>query len=189
MRTSARTLVLVSGAVLALLVMAGSDSGQLGAKEKPAQLSLNDPTVHLYSVLDSKYNGKLQDLYLLADMFNDPKNPGQEQHVIEVEYNKDHAFGKLQIHVRTVGQLTPEQLKAYSPKQIFDYAESDSAKFMKTDAGPFGKPGDVYLEVGADGGALADLPITPEIQAQYDHYLTQYILPALEKKAAEGGGA
>lgn len=184
MRNKGRILFLMAGAALALLVVAGSEAGRLSAKEKQVAVNPNDPTVRLFALLDSKDNGKLEDLYLLADTFNDPKNPGQQQHVIEVEYSKDRAFGKLQIHVRTVGQLTPEQLKAYSPKQIFDYAENDSAKFMKTDAGPFGKPGDVYFEQVADG-ALSDTAITADVQSQYDRYINQYLLPALEKKTTE----
>jgi len=165
-------------------------AGLLEAKEKTPQLSPNDPTVRLYSLLDSKYNGKLEDFCLLADVVSDPKNPGQaQQHVLRIEYNKDRAFGKLRIYVRTVAQLTPAQMKTYSPKQIYDFGETDSAKFTKTDPGPLGKPGDVYFEAPADGGALATVSVTPEVQAQYERYLTQYLLPALEKKAAGGTGS
>ena len=143
------------GAVFALLVFGGGNAGRLGAKEKTPPISPNDPTVRLYNLLDSKYNGKLDDFCVLADVVNDPKNPGQaQQHVLRIEYSKDRAFGKLNIHVRTVAQLTPEQLKTYTPKQIYDFAETDSAKFTKTDPGPFGKPGDVYFEPASDGGAL-----------------------------------
>jgi hypothetical protein len=162
----------------------------LGAKEKPPQINPNDPTVRLYDLLDSKFNGKLEDFCVLADVFNDPKNPGQtQQHVLRVEYGKERAFGKLNIRVRTVAQLSPEQLKTYSPKQIYDFAETDSAKFTKTDTGPFGKPGDVYFEPAADGGAMGTVAATPEVQAQYDRFVTQYLLPALEKKAADGNGS
>ena len=115
----------------------------MGAKEKTSPTDPNDPTYRLFSLLDSKYNGKLDDFCVLADLMNDPKNPGQElQHVIRIEYNKDKAFGKLNLHVRTVAQLTPEQLKTYTPKQIFDFAETDTAKFTKSDAGSFGRTGD-----------------------------------------------
>jgi len=183
MRTHTRTLAIIAGTILALLAW-GGESGRLGAKEKASQIGPNDPTVRLYALLDSKYNGKVDDFYMLADMFNDPKNPGQQQHVIHIDYSKNRAFGKLSIHVRTVGQLTPEQLKAYDSKQIYDFAETDTAKFTKTDPGSFGKPGDVYFEPSSEGGPMGTVPITPEVQAQYEHYVTQYLLPALEKKAA-----
>jgi hypothetical protein len=190
MRTNTRTIVIIGGTVLTLLVLGSDNAGRLGAKEKSSQVGPNDPTVRLYNLLDSKYNGKLDDIFLLSDVFNDPKNPGQaQQHVLRIDYSKDRAFGKLNIHVRTVAQLTPEQLKAYSPKQIYDFADSDSAKFTKTDPGPFGKPGDVYFEPSSDGGAMGTVPVTPEVQAQYERFVTQYLLPILEKKAAGGNGS
>jgi hypothetical protein len=190
MRTRARVVAIAVGTVLAVLVWGGSNAGRLGAKEKPSQLNPNDPTVRLYALLDAKFNGKLDDFCVLADTFTDPKNPGQEQqHVLRVEYSKDRAFGRLRIYVRVVAQLTPAQLKAYTTKQIYDFGETDLAKFTKTDPGPYGKPGDVYYETGADGSAEGTLPITPELQGQYDRYVTQYLLPALEKKAGESAGS
>ena len=190
MRNNVRTLAIMGGAVLTILVLGGGNAPRLGAKDKASQVGPNDPTLRLYSLLDSKYNGKLEDYYTLADVVNDPKNPGQTlQHVLCVAYNKDRAFGKLNIHVRTVAPLTPEQLKAYNTKQIYDFAESDSAKFTKTDPGPFGKPGDVYFEQSSDGGALRAVSVTAEVQAQYERLVTQYLLPALEKKAAGGSGS
>ena len=187
MRNSARTFAIIAGAVLIILVLGGGNAPRLGAKDKTSQVNPNDPTLRLYSLLDSKFNGKLDDLILLADVFNDPKIPGQpQQHLVRVDYGKDRAFGKLNIRVRTVGQPTPEQLKAYNPSQMYGFAETDSAKFTKTDPGPFGKPGDVYFETAADGGALATAAVTPEVQAEYERLVTQYLLPALEKKAAGG---
>ncbi|MGO8790910.1 MAG: hypothetical protein ACLQVL_26500 [Terriglobia bacterium] len=187
MRTSMRLLVTGMSTVLTLLLLGGG-VGRLGAKDKSPQVSSDDPTFRLYSLLDSKYNGKLDDFYLLADVANDPKNPGQpQQHVLRVEYSKDRAFGKLRIYVRTVGQVTPEQLKAYTPKQIYEFAENDSAKFTKTDPGSFGKVGDVYFEPVADG-ALGTTAISSEVQTQYERFVTQYLIPALEKKTAEGSG-
>jgi hypothetical protein len=181
---------MIVGTVFTLLVFGGGNAGRLGAKEKGSQIDANDPTVRLYTLLDSKYNGKLEDFCVLADVANDPKNPGQaQQHVLRVEYDKDRAFGKLRIYVRTVAQLTPEQLKTYSPKQVYDFGEADSAKFTKTDPGPLGKPGDVYFEASPDGGPLATVSVTPQVQAQYERYVTQYLLPALEKKAAGGSGS
>lgn len=185
MRTSARALAVIMGVVSALLVLGGSTARRLEAKEKVSQVSSDDPTVRLYNLLDSKFNGKVDDFVVLADLVSDPKDAGQEQHVLRVEYSKDRAFGKLSIHVRTVAQLTPEQLKTYSPKQIYDFAETDTAKFTKTDPGPFGKPGDVYFEPTSDG-AIGSVPPTPEVQAEYERFVTQYLLPALEKKTADG---
>jgi hypothetical protein len=57
--------------------MGGGSAGRLGAKDKGSQGNPNDPTVRLYSLLDSKYNGKLEDFCVLADKIDDPKNPGQ----------------------------------------------------------------------------------------------------------------
>jgi hypothetical protein len=168
----------------------GGSAGRMGAKEKNSAPNANDPTFRLFSLLDSKYNGKLDDFCVLADLVSDPKNPGQQlQRVIRIEYSKDRAFGKLSIHVRTVAPLTPDQLKAYSPKQTFDFAESDSAKFTKTDAGSFGRPGDVYFEPSSEGGPLATVAVTSEVQSQYELIVTQYLLPALEKKAEGGSGS
>ncbi len=190
MRISMRTLLLTCGTILTVWLLAGAYAGRLGAKEKTPQIDPNDPTVHLYSLLDSKYNGKVDDLYVLADVFNDPKNPGQpQQHVLRIEYAKDRAFGKLRIYVRTIAQLSPDQLKTYTPKQVYDFAESDSAKFTKTDPGPFGKSGDMYFQPTSDGGPLGQVTATPEVQTQYEHYVTQYIIPALEKKTGEGSAS
>lgn len=187
MRTKGQALLIVGGAVCALLVVGAGNGGRLDAKDRGSQISSNDATVRLYSLLDSKFSGKLDDVFLLSDSAPDPKNPGQtQQHVLRIDYSKDRAFGKLTIHVRTVGQLTPEQLKAYSPKQIYDFAETDSAKFTKTDPGSFGRPGDVYFEPTSDSGAMGSMPATPEVQAQYERYVTQYLLPILEKRAAGG---
>ena len=189
MKTSARSYAIMGGVVITLLIW-GGNAGRLGAKEKTSAVNPNDPTFRLYSLLDSKYNGKVDSFCVLADAVNDPKNPGQQQqHVLRIEYNKDRGFGKLSIHVRTVAQLTPEQLKTYTPQQIYDFAETDSAKFTKTDPGSFGKPGDVYFEASADGGPLQTVPVTAEVQAQYDLFVTQYLLPTLEKKAAGGSGS
>ena len=187
MRNNTRTLSILPGAVLTILALGGGNALRLVAKDKNSQVNANDPTVRLYSLLDSKYNGKLDDLILLADVFDDPKIPGQpQQHVIRVDYGKERAFGKLNIHVRTVAQPTSEQLKAYNPKQIWDYAETDTAKFTKTDPGTFGRTGDVYFELAPEGGSLATAPVTPQVQAEYERLVNQYLLPALEKKTTGG---
>jgi len=89
MRNDARTSAIIVGTVLTILVTLGGDTPRLGAKDKTPQVGPNDPTVRLYSLLDSKYNGKLDDFILLADVFNDPKIPGQpQQHVLRVDYAK-----------------------------------------------------------------------------------------------------
>ena len=190
MRNNARMLAVFAGAV-AVLSLLGSGAGRLDAKEKEKgpQVSPDDPTLRLYNLLDSKYDGKLDSFYLLGDVFTDPKNPGQpQQHILLVEYSKDRAFGKLRIYVRTVAQLTPAQLKTYTAKEDYGFAENDSAKFTKTDPGPFGKVGDVYIETTPEG-AMGTATVTPEVQAEYDRFVSQYIIPALEKKAAEGSGS
>jgi len=186
MCTNRKIGALILGAVLALTVL-GAGPHEVGAKEKLLSGNLNDPVFRLFSLLDSKYNGKVDDFCLLADLISDPKSPGSQlQRVIRVEYSKDRMFGKLSLHVRTVAQLTPEQLKAYSPKQIYDFAETDMAKFTKTETGLFGKPGDVYFEASSDGGPLTTVAITPLVQSQFESLISQYVLPALEKKPAEG---
>jgi hypothetical protein len=175
-------------AVVLLLAFGGGSLGLLSAKDKSSQISADDPTLRLYSLLDSKFNGKLEDFCVLADVVNDPSTPGQpQQRVLRMDYDKDRGFGKLNIHVRTVAQLTPDQLKTYTPKQIYDFGENDSAKFTKTDPGSFGRPGDVYFATPSDGAALASAPAKAEVQTQYETYVTQYLMPALEKKAAGGG--
>jgi hypothetical protein len=188
MKTKPRVVPITTGALLVLLVFAGGNAARLRAKEKTPAVSPDDPTLRLYNLLDSKFGGKLENTYLLADVFTNPKNPEQvEQHVLRVEYDKNNAFGKLRIYVRAVDKLSPAQLKTYTPKEIYEFAETDSEKFTKTDPGSFGRPGDVYFRPAEPGGPLATVPITDEVQARYDRYLTQFVLPALEKK--EGGGS
>ena len=77
MRISARVLAIIAGTILILLVFGGGNARRLGAKEKTPGIGPNDPTVRLYSLLDSKYNGKLNDFFLLADVVNDPRIPGK----------------------------------------------------------------------------------------------------------------
>jgi len=190
MRTNYRALAIILGTVMGFFLLGGESSGPLCAKDKGSQVSSDDPTLRLYNLLDSKFSGKLDDFYVLADVVNDAQNPGQpQQHVISADYSKDRAFGKLNIHIRTVAQLTPAQLKTYTPKQIFAFAEDDTAKFTKTDPGTFGKLGDVYFQQTSGGGALGAATITSDVQADYDRYVTQYLMPALEKKAAGGSGS
>ena len=185
MRFKAPELPLLGGALLAFVLFAGGSPGIATAKDRLAAVSSDDPTLRLYSLLDTKLGGKLEDFYLLADTFSDPQNPNQsQQHVLKLEYDKSRAFGKLRIYVRTVDQLTPDQLKTYNTKEIYDFAESESEKFTKTDPGNFGRTGDVYFQPTSPGGPLGTATATPEVQSRYEHYVTQFVIPALEKKAS-----
>ncbi|MGH9353587.1 MAG: hypothetical protein ACRD2G_15735 [Terriglobia bacterium] len=147
-------------------------------------VSANDPTARLYQMADQSLDGKFS-FYLLADVYTDPSHPGSPyQRVLRVVYNKALYFGRFAIHVRSVAKLTPEQLATYTPKEIFDYADTDTAEFEKIDPGKFGKTGDLYL-AAANGQPLASSPITPDVQAEYEMLVTNYVLPAVEKQAAQ----
>jgi len=152
------------------------------AKEKIPTVSPDDLTLRLFQLLDSSYAGKLSEFYFIGDVYNDPKIPDKElQHVFKAEYEKGRAFGRFRLCVRSVDKLTAGQLKDYTPKQIYDFGELDVEKFTKTDPGPFGKTGDVYFRAIPDG-PLATAPITDEARKAYEIYITQWLLPALEKK-------
>jgi len=181
-KTTPRT-PLITAVTTALLFVAGALASPAPVKEKVPPVSPDDVTLRLYQLLDSAYEGKLLDFYLIADTFKDPQSAGQEhQHILKVEYEKARGFGKLRIHVRMVDKLTPEQLKAYTTKQIFEFAEVDSEKFTKTDPGSFGRPGDVYFRAVTEGGPLASVPPTDDTRVAYERYLTECLLPALQKK-------
>ena len=49
------------------------------------------------------------------------------QHVLQVDYDRDRFFGRFRIHVRGVSQLTPAQLKEYTPGQIYGFGFSPCA--------------------------------------------------------------
>lgn len=154
----------------------------LGAKERIQPVSSDDPTFRLYQLLDTSYGGKLDELYVIADTFKDPKKGDQaEQHILKLEYDKSRAFGKLRLYVRVVDKLTSDQEKTYTPKQVYEFAEADSEKFTKTDPGPLGRPGDLYFQATQDR-PLATVPVTDEARKEYDDFITQYLLPALAKK-------
>jgi len=160
--------------------MAGKEKGQ--GKDQPLAVTENDPTYRLFQLLDTTRGGKLTDFYVVADLYKNPQNPQEEfQRVARVVYDKDHAFGKLTLYLRSVAKMDPAQMSTYSPKEIYEFAESDMEKYTKTDPGPFGGKGDVYFHV-TDIGALSMVPITEEVQRTYEMLLTQYILPALGKK-------
>lgn len=157
-------------------------SGLLSAKEKAPTIDPNDITLRLYQLLDTSYAGKLLDFYVIGDVFKDPKNPDHElQHIFKVDYDKGNSFGRFRLYVRSLDKLTPGQLKDYTPKQVYEFGDSDVERFTKTDPGPFGKAGDVYFQAMADG-AIASAPITDEARKAYETYVTQWILPALEKR-------
>jgi len=168
-------------AFCALLLTAGLPSLHL-AKEKPPVVSPDDLTLRLFQLLDSSYGGKLADFYVIGDVYKDAKIPDKVlQHVFKAEYEKDRAFGRFRLYVRSVDQLTPGQLKDYTPKQVYDFAEVDVEKFTKTDPGPFGRTGDLYFQA-SENGPLATVPITDETRKEYEAYISQWILPALQKK-------
>lgn len=149
------------------------------AKEKAQRVDPNDPTLRLFDLLDNTRNGKLEDFFALADVYSEQ---GKDfQHVIRVDYDKNRAFGKLRIYLRSVAKMAPEQLQTYAPKQVYDFGETDLEKFVKTEPGEFGKQGDIYLRGDAEN-PLATTPITHEAHKSYDMLVTQYLLPALQKK-------
>jgi hypothetical protein len=139
----------------------------------------NDVTGKLFQLLDSQHSGKLDDIYVLADTYTDSSGD-QYRHVLRVDYDKSRSFGRLAIYLRSVGKMTPEQLAAYTPEQIYGFGEVDLAKFVKTEPGPFGEKGDLYLE-SSDDQPLHTTPVNAEAKKKYEDYVTQYVIPALQK--------
>ncbi|MBZ5543050.1 MAG: hypothetical protein LAO07_05145 [Acidobacteriia bacterium] len=169
-------------APLFLAVAGGALSPSLRAKDKTPPIDPNDPTLRLYQLLDDTRGGKLADFYLIADVYKNPDNTDEDlQHILRVEYDKAHVFGKLNIYVRSISKIQPEQMKIYTAKEFYDFGLSDLEKFVKTEPGPFGKPADMYLRAGNDR-PLATAPITDEVRKAYESFLTQYLSPALQKK-------
>ena len=180
MRTCRPTFLLLA-AFCAFLMTAGRPT-LCAAKEKPMVVSPDDVTLRLFQLLDSSYSGKLAEFYLLGDVYKDPKSPDKElQHVFKVEYEKARAFGRLRLYVRSVDKLTPGQLKDYTPQQVYEFADADLEKFTKTDPGPLGRTGDLYFQA-TENGPLATSPVTDEVRKQYESYVAQWLMPALEKK-------
>ncbi|MBZ5513367.1 MAG: hypothetical protein LAN62_00710 [Acidobacteriia bacterium] len=171
--------------LLAFLLLAGQQGAfapAVSAKDKSAAADPNDLTFRLYQLLDGNYGGKLGNFYLITDVYRDPSSPQEElQHILRVDYDKDRGFGKLNIYVRSVGKIQPDQMKAYTTKEFYEFGESDQEKFVKTDPGPLGKTGDVYLRAEGDR-PLATTPITDDARKSYETILTQYLIPALQKK-------
>ena len=180
MRTGRPSFSLI--AAFCTILLTGGLPGLHFAKEKIPTVSPDDLTLRLFQLLDSSYGGKLSEFYLVGDVYKDPKNPDHElQHIFKAEYSKDSIFGKFRLYVRSVDELTPGQLKDYTPKQIYEFGDADVERFTKTDPGTFGKAGDIYFQATADG-ALATAPITDEARKEYETYVEQWLLPALEKK-------
>jgi hypothetical protein len=168
-------------AILTGFLLALCAAPPASAREKKAYSS-SGATGQLYQLLDGSYGGKLADFYLLADVYADPKKPDSElQHVLSVTYDKNLFFGRFVLEVRSIGKPTPDQLKTYSPEQMFTFGESDAEKFEKIKPGPLGTQGDLYQR-SDDEGVLKEAPITDEVRNEFDHYITEYILPALKKK-------
>ena len=175
-----RILIVVWAAILLVL----SSSGTILAKEKNQSVDPNDVTLRLFQLMDETRNGKVADFFVLADIYKDKdsKDPNQEfQHILLVDYDKNRNFGKLNLHVRSVGKLDPDQLKTYTLKQIYDFGIDDLEKFVKTEPGQFGRTGDLYLRATSDL-PIATAPITEDTRKAYEFYLSQYLIPALQKK-------
>ncbi len=168
-------------AVLAVAGLPGYFSKFLTAKEKAPAVGPDDATFRLFQLLDNSYEGRLPDFYVLADIYKEAKTGDEFQHVLRASYGKNRAFGKLNLHVRSLAKMDPEQLKAYTPKQIYEFGAEDTEKFVKSEVGPLGRTGDLYLRAVGDH-PLASAPITDEARKAYESYVTQYLLPALQKK-------
>ena len=165
------------GAIAVLVILGAADAGLGRAKEKA--IDSNDPTLRLYTLLDTTRDGKMADFCVLADIYSEQ---GKDfQRVLRAEYDKSRAFGKLRIYVRSVAKMAPEQLQSYTAKQVYDFGETDLEKFVKTDPGEFGKQGDIYLRGDAES-PLATAPITDATRKSYEILVVQYLLPTLEKK-------
>ena len=171
-------------AVIGLLVLCGAYVAPAYARHKENLASPDDPTARLFQLLNHSYGGKLTDFRVIADTYANPTQPSQAlQHVLQVNYDKSRFYGRLTISVRGVSQLTPGQLREYTPEEIFGFG-SDVAKFEKINSGPFGERGDLYFHPSAQG-ALAPAPVTDGVRRKYDLFLTRYILPALEKNQGQ----
>lgn len=167
------------GVTVCLLAGSAASAGQ--RKRAPA-VNPNDPTLKLYQWLDQNHGGRLPDFYLLGDVYEDPANPGEKlQRVLRVEYDKNRAFGRLNLYVRSVGKITEDHMRTYTPKDFYEFGLMDLEKFIKTDPGPLGQQGDLYLRATEDR-PLASAPVTEEVRKHYETLIVQNILPALEKK-------
>jgi hypothetical protein len=179
--TKLRKTAVLGAFCVALVLIEAPIQLQARRKHKSAA-NPNDPTTRLFQILDTSYGGKLSNLYLLADLYSDSANPGEQyQRVLMVNYDKSLFFGRFTIDIRSVGKLTKSQLDSYTPKVVFSFGDRDTAKFEKINPGPFGEQGDLYLSA-TGGGPLQQSPISDDVRQEYDMLLTKYILPAVEKK-------
>src|SRR4051812_23026779 len=88
-----------ASAIIVLLVLGNGSYVCAKHKEEGGQ---NGPTARLFEYLDSEHGGKLDNFYLLADLFKDASKPeDQLRHVLRVDYDKNRGFGKLNIYVRS----------------------------------------------------------------------------------------
>ena len=169
------------GTVIAIGLAVAATPSALG-KEKKQPVDTNDPTYRLYQLLDTTHGGKLQNFFVLGDVYPDSQNPTQEmQHVFKIEYDKSRYFGRFRIYVRSVSKLSPQQLKTYTTEQIYDFGNKDVEKFEKIEPGPFGQPGDLFFQATGDR-PLHTAPTTDAVRQAYETYVSRYILPALQKK-------
>lgn len=167
--------------VLSLLITAGlAGPASLYAKNATKAVDPNDVTLRLFHLLDDSYSGKFND-YVLTDLYSDAANGQEYRHIVHIDYDKNRTFGRLNLYIRGVAKMTPEQLAVYTPKEIFDFAEMDLEKFIKTEPGPFGGPGDLYFH-SVNGGPLVQGAINEDLGKRYADILTQYVTPALEKE-------
>src|SRR5215831_9262341 len=152
-----RKTVLAFWGAVGMSVLLGAVGARVNyGKEKAPRIDPNDPTQRLFDLLDTTRGGKLEDFFVLADVYSEQ---GKEfQRVVHADYDKNRAFGKLRISVRSVAKMAPEQLQTYTAKQVYDFGEVDLEKFVKTEPGEFGKPGDIYLRGDAET-PLATSPI------------------------------
>lgn len=171
-----------SVAILATLCLLAVSMSSAWAKRKHGAVGPNDPTYKVYQLLDKSYGGKLNDFYLFAGLYDDPQNPANQlQRVVRVDYDKGRFFGRFRVYVRSVSKLTAAQTKAYNAKQVYHFGVSDDTEFEKINPGPLGQTGDLYLK-SSSKGSLAPAPVTDLARQEYEMLLTQYILPALQKK-------
>ena len=177
-----KTKTVYKGAALAALAL-GMAAPAFAGRSHEKKDEANDPTYQLFQLIDSTRGGVLKNFYLLADVYTDTSG-NEFRHVLRVDYDKNRGFGRLSLYVRSVGKMDPAQLATYKPEQIYDFGEIDQEKFMKTDPGPLGQTGDIFL-VASKGEALHTAPVTPEIRKQYEDFITQYIIPALKAAPAQ----
>jgi hypothetical protein len=174
--------VLLAIILLSAPLVIDNTASRIYGKEKTRAVDPNDPSNRLFQLLDGSYGGKLADFYLLGEIYKNPKDPSEElQRVLRVDYDKSRGFGKLNIHVRSVGKMQPDQLKSYTPKLIYDFGVADLEKFVKTGPGRLGQPGDLYLRA-TDDRPLATSAVTEDVQHEFDRLITDWLLPALQKK-------